>query len=195
VLIGTSTVAGAFDQRVVECLCRHTERPIILPLSNPTPLAEATPADLLAWSGGRALVATGSPFADVWFEGEPRRIGQCNNCFVFPGLGFGAVAVAAREVSDGMIDAALAALAAQIPAAHDPNQPLMPPLSAVRAVSRAVAEAVAGAAVQEGLASRASSTAEAIARLDACTWAAEYHPITTLAVDGGGDPGDEPQLL
>ncbi|MFO7628703.1 MAG: oxaloacetate-decarboxylating malate dehydrogenase [Prochlorococcaceae cyanobacterium] len=177
VLIGTSTVAGAFDRAVVEALCRGTARPIILPLSNPTALAEAHPADLLAWSGGRLLVATGSPFADVPVAGQIRSIGQCNNCFLFPGLGFGAVAVAAREVSEGMIDAALAALAEQIPAARDPDQPLMPPLAAVRQVSQAVARAVACAAVQEGIARHATSEAEALERLQASTWTAAYSPI------------------
>jgi malate dehydrogenase (oxaloacetate-decarboxylating) len=140
VLIGTSTVAGAFDQGVVEALCRGVERPIVLPLSNPTALAEITPEQLLRWSGGRALVATGSPFAPVQLqaEGAVRVIGQCHNCFRFPGLGYAAMAVGAREVSEEMIDAALEALAGQIPAATDPEAPLMPPLTAVRPVSAAV---------------------------------------------------------
>ena len=168
VLIGTSTVAGAFNQQVIEALCRGCERPIVLPLSNPTRLAEVTPANLLAWSGGRALVATGSPFQPVVVNGRERTIGQCNNCFVFPGLGFAAVAVGAREVSEAMIDASLTALAAAIPAASDPEAALMPPLAEVQAVSARVAEAVALAAVREGLASRASTEAEALALLERC---------------------------
>jgi malate dehydrogenase (oxaloacetate-decarboxylating) len=174
VLIGTSTVAGAFDREIIEALCRGCERPIVLPLSNPTALAEVTPGNLLHWSGGRALVATGSPFAPVSVNGRERPIGQCNNCFVFPGLGFAALAVGAREVSEAMIDASLEALAGVIPAAHDPEASLMPPLAEVRAVSRTVAEAVARAAVDEGVASLASSHAEALARLDACTWRPDY---------------------
>jgi malate dehydrogenase (oxaloacetate-decarboxylating) len=177
VLIGTSTVAGAFDQPVVEALCRGSERPIVLPLSNPTPLAEITPQDLLSWSQGQALVASGSPFAPVTINGRQRQIGQCNNCFVFPGLGFAAVAVGARTVSEDMIDACIEALAAVIPAAHDPEAPLMPALQDVQRVSAAVAEAVALAAVAEGLASRASTPEEALARLAACTWRAEYGPV------------------
>ena len=161
VLVGTSTVAGAFDQPLIEALCRGCERPIVLPLSNPTALAEITPENLLRWSGGRALVATGSPFAPVWVDGRERVIGQCNNCFVFPGLGFGALAVGAREVSEAMIDASLEALAAVIPAALDPEAPLMPSLREVQAVSRQVAEAVALTALAEGLATRAQ-TAEAV---------------------------------
>lgn len=179
VLIGTSTAAGAFDQAVVEALCRGGERPIVLPLSNPTHLAEITPDNLLRWSQGRALVATGSPFPPVactGSAGQPieRVIGQCNNCFVFPGLGYGAVAVGAREVSDAMIDASIEALARVIPAASDPDAPLMPPLSAVQEVSRAVAEAVAIAAVQEGLARQASTAEDARTRLADLRWSPVY---------------------
>jgi len=177
VLIGTSTRAGAFDQAVVEALCRGVERPIVLPLSNPTPLAEGKPADLLAWSQGRALVATGSPFAPVAWGGGERVIGQCNNCFVFPGLGFAALAVGAREVSEAMIDASIEALAAAIPASRDADAALMPPLAAVAAVSRAVAEAVALAAVAEGLARRATSPAEALQCLEECRWSPAYRPL------------------
>jgi malate dehydrogenase (oxaloacetate-decarboxylating) len=179
VLIGTSTVAGAFDQPVVEALCRGVERPIVLPLSNPTALAEITPEQLLRWSRGRALVATGSPFAPVQLEarGPVRVIGQCNNCFLFPGLGYAAMAVGARQVSEEMIDAALEALAGQIPAATDPEAPLMPPLTAVRPVSAAVAEAVALAAVQAGQASLASNADEARRRLAACHWQADYPKV------------------
>ncbi|MBD2549270.1 NAD-dependent malic enzyme [Microcystis elabens FACHB-917] len=179
VLIGTSTAAGAFDRSVVEALCAGGGRPIVLPLSNPTPLAEITPENLLRWSRGQALVATGSPFPPVACDGsagEPieRVIGQCNNCFVFPGLGYGAVAVGATEVSDAMIDASIEALAGVIPAATDPDAPLMPPLVAVQAVSRAVAEAVAIQAVREGLARHAATPEAALARLDGCRWRPEY---------------------
>lgn len=185
VLIGTSTASGAFNQAVVEALCGGVERPIVLPLSNPTHLAEITPEHLLHWSHGRALVATGSPFPPVactGSSGQPieREIGQCNNCFVFPGLGYGAVAVGAREVSDAMIDASIEALARVIPAATDPDAPLMPPLSAVQAVSRAVAEAVAIAAVQEGLARQASSIEAARARLEDCRWSPTYEKLEAL---------------
>jgi malate dehydrogenase (oxaloacetate-decarboxylating) len=177
ILIGTSTRAGAFDQAVVEALCRGVERPIVLPLSNPTQLAEVTPSDLLSWSGGRALLATGSPFPPVATASGERVIGQCNNCFVFPGLGFAAMAVGADEVSEAMIDACIEALAAAIPAAADPEAPLMPPLSAVAAVTRRVAEAVALAAVAEGRARLAATPAEALQRLDACRWQPTYRPL------------------
>jgi malate dehydrogenase (oxaloacetate-decarboxylating) len=174
VLIGTSTVAGAFNEAVVQSLLAGCPRPIVLPLSNPTRLAEATPEQLLLWSGGRILVATGSPFPPVALPNGTRVIGQCNNCFVFPGLGFAAMAVGAREVSEAMIDASVEALAAVIPAALDPEAALMPPLAAVQAVSGAVAEAVALAAVREGLAALASSEAEALEQLEACRWRPDY---------------------
>jgi malate dehydrogenase (oxaloacetate-decarboxylating) len=179
VLIGTSTAAGAFDQAVVEALCADGGRPIVLPLSNPTHLAEITPEHLLHWSQGRALVATGSPFPPVLCTGSAgqpieRVIGQCNNCFVFPGLGYGAVAVGAAEVSDTMIDASIEALAGVIPAASDPEAPLMPPLSAVQQVSGAVARAVALAAVEEGLARKATSPEQALERLEDCRWIPAY---------------------
>jgi malate dehydrogenase (oxaloacetate-decarboxylating) len=177
VLLGTSTCAGAFDQAVVGALLQGCPRPIVLPLSNPTSLAEITPAHLLRWSDGQALVATGSPFAPVPVAGRERIIGQCNNCFVFPGLGFAAMAVGAQQVSEAMIDASVEALAAMIPAASDPEAALMPPLSAVQEVSWAVAQAVARAAVEEGLARHASSHTEALARLEACRWRPIYPPI------------------
>ncbi|MFM7087230.1 MAG: NAD-dependent malic enzyme [Cyanobium sp.] len=180
VLIGTSTVAGAFDQAVIEALCRGCDRPIVLPLSNPTALAEVTPANLLRWSGGRVLVATGSPFAPVPVGERLRPIGQCNNCFVFPGLGAGALAVGASQVSEAMIDASLEALAAMIPAAGDPEASLMPPLSQVQAVSQAVAEAVALAAVQEGLARRALSPEQVAACLAQRRWRPQYPSITGI---------------
>jgi len=185
VLIGTSTAAGAFSQAVVEALCADGGRPIVLPLSNPTHLAEITPEHLLHWSNGRALVATGSPFPPVpcnGSAGQPieRVIGQCNNCFVFPGLGYGAVAVGATEVSDAMIDASIEALARVIPAASDPDAPLMPPLSAVQEVSQAVAEAVAIAAVQQGLARQASTIEAAKTRLEDCRWSPIYEKLVAL---------------
>jgi malate dehydrogenase (oxaloacetate-decarboxylating) len=177
VLIGTSTVAGAFNRAVVEAMARHCPRPLILPLSNPTALAEATPADLLAWTGGRALVATGSPFAPVRGPWGQRLIGQCNNCFLFPGLGFAAVAVGLRQINDAMIDAGLQALAAHIPASRDPDAPLMPPLAEAAAVARSVAEAVALCGVEQGLASRASSAAAARACLEQARWRPVYGPL------------------
>ena len=181
VLIGTSTVAGAFSQSVVAAMARHCPSPVILPLSNPTSLAEATPADLLAWTNGRGLVATGSPFDPVLRPEGRREIGQCNNCFLFPGLGFAAVALGLRTISDGMIDAGLEALAQMIPASRDPKAPLMPALSNAAAVGAAVAEAVALAGVQEGLAPEGVGE-DAVARLlERARWRPEYAELASSA--------------
>ncbi|MBM5800869.1 MAG: NAD-dependent malic enzyme [Cyanobacteria bacterium K_DeepCast_35m_m2_023] len=174
VLIGTSTVAGAFSQTIVEAMARYCERPVILPLSNPTQLAEATPADLLRWSDGRALVASGSPFAPVGGPWGTRLIGQCNNCFLFPGLGFAAVAVGLAQITDAMIDAGLWALARQIPASHDPDAALMPPLTQAAAVGAAVAEAVALCGVEQGLARKASTAKQARQLLVQARWHPDY---------------------
>jgi len=170
VLIGTSTVAGAFHEELVRNMVRGCPRPVILPLSNPTALAEASPADLLRWSDGRALVATGSPFPPV----EGRVIGQCNNCFLFPGLGFAAVAVGLTAITDSMIDAGLQALAERIPASRDPRASLMPALEDAPAVAQAVGEAVARQGVREGRAHRANDEETAIRLLRHARWRPDY---------------------
>ena len=181
VLIGTSTVAGAFSRELVEEMARHCVHPVILPLSNPTSLAEAVPADLLAWTGGRALVATGSPFAPVELPGGRRVIGQCNNCFLFPGLGFATVALGLRAISDGMIDAGLQALAEWIPASRNPMAPLMPALGDGAAVAAAVAQAVASAGVREGLAREGISQEQVPLLLQQARWLPAYPPLSSSA--------------
>ena len=179
VLIGTSTVAGAFSQQVVAAMACNCPNPVILPLSNPTSLAEATPADLLAWSDGRVLVATGSPFDPVPRPEGLREIGQCNNCFLFPGLGFATVAVGLRAISDGMIDAGLEALAAWIPASRNPQASLMPVLSDAAAVGAAVAEAVALAGIREGLAPEGVKEDAVADLLEQARWTPHYQNQTT----------------
>jgi malate dehydrogenase (oxaloacetate-decarboxylating) len=173
VLIGTSTVAGAFSQSVIASMQRACERPIILPLSNPTHLAEAAPGDLWRWTKGRALVATGSPFKPV----DGRVVGQCNNCFLFPGLGFAAVAVGVTRITDGMIDAGLHALAREIPASRNPSDALMPALCDAPRIGRVIAEAIAMEAVTQGLARYARTPDEAIHCLDAAEWSPVYLPL------------------
>lgn len=180
VLIGTSTVAGAFSQGVVTTMVRHCPNPVILPLSNPTNLAEATPGNLLAWSDGRALVATGSPFDPVQRPEGLRLIGQCNNCFLFPGLGFATVALSLRAISDGMIDAGLEALAQRIPASRDPRAALMPALRDASAVGAAVAEAVAIAGVREGLAPPGVSEETVTDLLEQARWTPAYRDRTSM---------------
>jgi len=153
ILIGTSTDHGAFTQDVIEALCVGADRPIVLPLSNPTERIEVMPADVIAWSGGRALVAAGIPVEDVEHDGVTYTIGQGNNALLYPGLGLGAVVSGAREITDGMLLAAAEAVASQV----DPlprGAALLPPVRDLRASSAIVAEAVARCAETEGVASR-----------------------------------------
>jgi malate dehydrogenase (oxaloacetate-decarboxylating) len=150
-LIGTSTQPGAFTEKMVRQMAAEVERPIILPLSNPTSKAEAVPADLIRWTDGRALVATGSPFAPVPYEVHTYHIAQANNALVFPGLGLGVTAARARRITDGMLAAAADAVA-HLSDATATGAPLLPSVDHLRMVSAAVAIAVARAAESEGLA-------------------------------------------
>jgi malate dehydrogenase (oxaloacetate-decarboxylating) len=150
-LIGTSTQPDAFTEAIVTQMAAHTARPIIMPLSNPTSHSEARPADLIAWTQGRALIATGSPFAPVSYQGGTYHIAQANNALIFPGLGLGVTVCRARRVSDSMLAAAAQALA-DLSDAGTAGAPVLPPVTSLRAVSAAVAAAVARAAQAEGLA-------------------------------------------
>ena len=172
VLVGTSAQRGAFTEPVVREMARHVERPLFLPLSNPTWCSEAEPVDLLRWTEGRALVATGSPFAPVELAGERHVPGQANNVFVFPGVGLGAIVSDACEITDAMFLAAARAVAASVSVERLRLGALFPPVSELRAVSSAVALAVA----REALASspepeRGEQLAEAV---DAAMWYPEY---------------------
>jgi len=150
-LIGTSTQAGAFTEPIVRQMASTVERPIIMPLSNPTSKAEAVPEDLIRWTDGRALVATGSPFPPVEHNGVTYRIAQANNALVFPGLGLGVTVARASRITDGMITVAAEAVAA-LSDATSRGSSLLPPVTNLRMVSAAVAIAVASAAEKEGLA-------------------------------------------
>lgn len=152
ILIGVGAQSGAFTEEIVRSMARGAKRPIIFPLSNPTALSEASPADLVAWTDGRALVATGSPFPEVAHRGRSIRIGQCNNAFIFPGVGLGALAVRAARITDGMFTAAAHALAECSPAMRNSDGPLYPEIQTARSVSRRVAIAVAEEAMRLGLA-------------------------------------------
>jgi malate dehydrogenase (oxaloacetate-decarboxylating) len=152
VLAGVSAQAGAFSEEIVREMARHVERPIIFPLSNPTSCAEATPADLLRWTEGRAIVGTGSPFAPVEVNGKLVRIAQVNNSYIFPGLALGILVSRARRVTDSMIMAAAKTLAGLSPARQDSTQPLLPPVADSRKVGMLVAEAVGAQAIADGVA-------------------------------------------
>ena len=151
VLIGTSGQPGTFTKEVVNAVGQNTDRPVILPLSNPTSKAEALPIDVYAWSDGKALVATGSPFADVAHGGKSYRIGQMNNSFVFPGVGLGVVASGATEVLPVFFSAAAHAVAEFISEEDIKDGILCPPLQQLREVSVAVAKRVGAEAIKAGV--------------------------------------------
>jgi malate dehydrogenase (oxaloacetate-decarboxylating) len=173
ILIGLSTVGGAFTEPIVREMARKVDRPVIFPLSNPTAHSEASPADLLPWTGGRALVATGSPYAPVQLDGRTIPIAQCNNVFIFPAVGLGVVASEAQRVTDGMMLAAARALGEHSPARTAPSASLLPALRDVRAVACAVATAVGLEAQRAGVAPRTSAE-ELHDRVAATQWVPEY---------------------
>jgi malic enzyme len=154
-------------------MAARTPRPIILPLSNPTANSEATPADLLAWSEGRAVVATGSPFDPVELDGTTHLIGQANNVFVFPGVGLGALASKAWEITDRMFLVAATTLAATVPSERIEQGAIYPRLTELRSISRQIAIAVAREA-RDGKVAPAMSDAEIEAAVDACIWSPDY---------------------
>jgi malic enzyme len=173
VLVGTTGVAGSFTEPVIRSMAATCARPVILPLSNPTANTEARPDDLLRWTDGRALVATGSPFGPVREEGVHHEVGQANNVFVFPGIGLGAIAAEASRISDAMVLAAARTLAGHVTDERLRSGALYPPIAELRSVSRSIGLAVAREAVRSGLAPDASDEALA-ADLDAAMWWPDY---------------------
>ncbi len=173
-LIGASTAAGAFTEDIVKDMAAHVDRPIIFPLSNPTSLAEATPSDLIAWTDGRALIATGSPFQPVTHRGVTYVIGQANNAMLYPGLCLGAIVCRARRMSDGMFAAAANAVSSLV-AVRQPGASLLPHIDDLRSVSATVAVAVAEAAVAEGLAG--IKVFDIVQQVQDAMWQPEYRRI------------------
>lgn len=152
VLIGTTGKPGQFTQTAIREMAARTPTPIVMPLSNPTANAEATPADVLRWTEGRALVATGSPFEPVRTGGVTRQVGQANNMLIFPGVGLAAIVSWATQITDGMFGVAATTLASLVPADRVAQGALYPPVADLRRVSRAIATAVAAQARQDGVA-------------------------------------------
>lgn len=152
VLIGVSGQAGLFSKTIVQTMQAGCERPIILPLSNPTSQAEAQPSDLLRWTSGKAMIATGSPFPAVDMGDHEVEIAQCNNSYIFPGVGLGVITSRASRITDGMMMAASKALADASPIAQKPMGALLPPLETIRTVSKLIARAVIIQAISDGVA-------------------------------------------
>jgi malic enzyme len=178
-LVGASGCPGLFSEAVVREMGQHVERPLIFPLSNPTSSAEATPLDLLRWTDGRALVATGSPFGSVEWNGRTVRVGQGNNVFVFPGVGLGVLVAEAREVTDTMFAAAAETLAAQVSEADLAEGLVFPPMRDLRRVTVRVAEAVVREARDRGL-GRPISDAEIPEAVAAAMWVPDYPELVPV---------------
>jgi malate dehydrogenase (oxaloacetate-decarboxylating) len=173
VLIGVSGQPGLFTEEVIRTLAQNCERPIVMPLSNPTSRVEAVPADILNWTDGRALIATGSPFVPVNYQGKLHHIAQCNNSYIFPGIGLGIVACGATRVTDSMLMASSNALADCSPKLQDPDADLLPDLDGIQKVSKIIAYQVAKAAMEAGVAPVVSDEALKQA-IDDNFWKPEY---------------------
>jgi malic enzyme len=172
-LVGVTGQPGSFTEPMIRAMSEATTHPIVMPMSNPTAFTEAVPEDIIRWSDGRALVATGSPFDDVVHEGERHVVGQANNVFVFPGIGLGAMVSRARQVTTGMFLAAARALASEVDDERLRIGGLFPDITEVRRVSRTVAAAVAQAAVDEGV---AEPIGDLEASLNRAVWDPHYLP-------------------
>jgi malate dehydrogenase (oxaloacetate-decarboxylating) len=173
-LIGASTVPGSFTEAIVKEMAAHVDRPIIFALSSPTTRAEANPADLITWTEGRALVATGSAFAPITYKGVTYAIAQVNNAMLYPGLGLGAIVARARTLSDGMFAAAAGAVSSLV-AVRQPGASLLPHIDDLRSVSATVAMAVVEAAEAEGLA--AVKVGDIVQQVQDAMWQPEYRRI------------------
>jgi malic enzyme len=171
VLIGTAGEPGTFTEAIIRTMQAQVARPLILPMSNPTSQSEARPVDIIAWTSGQAMVATGSPFAPVTFEGRTHRIGQGNNAFIFPGVGLGALVAEATEITDGMFAAAGRRLAAYTSDDDLQAGSLFPPIADLRRVTEGIAEAVARQAHLEGVGREMADGA-----VKAAMWFPDYPP-------------------
>jgi malate dehydrogenase (oxaloacetate-decarboxylating) len=175
VLIGVSGQAGAFTEQAVREMAKHSARPVIFPLSNPTSRSEAIPQDLMDWTEGRALIGTGSPFEPVTVGGKKIHIAQTNNSYIFPGLALGIIASKARRVTDAMVKAAATELTRHVPTQKNKEGDLLPPISEARPIGRLIAEAVGKQAILDGQA-QVADVATLNRELDANIWEPVYVP-------------------
>ncbi len=170
VLIGVSAQSGVFNEEVITAMSRYTERPIVFPLSNPTTKSEGHPSDILAWTKGKAIIATGSPFSDVMYQGRSFPVAQCNNVYIFPGVGLGVVAAQAKEVTEKMFFRAAEILSLHSPMLKSPAGTLFPPFEDLREISREIAIGVVEVAQKEGLAVKGNPSK----LVDATMWTPQY---------------------
>lgn len=175
VLIGVSGQPGAFTEAAVREMAKHTSRPVIFALSNPTSRSESTPQDLMDWTGGRALIGTGSPFEPMNVEGKKIEVTQTNNSYIFPGLALGILASRAERVTDAMIKAATEELVRQVRRLNDQAGVLLPPISAARSLGRLIGYAVGMQAIRDGLA-QVTDEGALVHELQSCIWEPVYVP-------------------
>ena len=180
VIIGTTATGGRFDEPTIRAMARVNDRPVILALSNPTTACEVTPADVVRWTDGRGLVATGSPFDPVPMGDTHREVGQANNAFIFPGLGLGAIVSEAREITDDMFVVSAATLAAAVSDERLASGALYPPVQELPNVARAIAHAVVREARDSGF-GRHVADEQIEAAVTAATWVPEYSPLPARA--------------
>ena len=173
VLIGVSGSANVFNEDIINQMCKNTEHPIIMPLSNPTSKAEGTPENIIKTSNGKAIIATGSPFEPVEYNNKTFAISQCNNSYIFPGLGLGVIAVGAKIVTDEMIMAASEALAENSPSIKDKQAALLPRLKTIRELSKKIALAVGLKAIEQNLAPQINKE-ELEKKIENQFWRPEY---------------------
>ena len=181
ILIGVSGVPGLFTQEVIELMAQHHEVPIIFPLSNPSRQVEAHPLDVIKWTQGKVIIATGSPFGKVEYEGNAYHIAQCNNSYIFPGIGLGVIVSKARVISDEMIMASSNTLADVSPLANTGKGGLLPPLTEITELSKSIAFKVAKVAMQQGHALTVSDK-ELKARINKYFWSPEYRQYKRTSV-------------
>ncbi len=179
ILIGSSAVAGAFNKKIIDEMASHTERPIILPLSNPTERAEAIPEDLYQWTQGKVLIATGSPFPSVAYEGSDIPVAQCNNALVFPGIGLGLIVSQAKELTDEALWVACKTLSDFAPITKDPKGSILPNMTDVKEVSVAIAIAVATQVMKEGHGGLSDKT-DLKKVIEEYVWKPDYIPLVKI---------------
>jgi malate dehydrogenase (oxaloacetate-decarboxylating) len=180
VIVGVSTVAGLFTKEIIEQMQSNAPQPIVLPLSNPTSKVEALPEDILKWTDGSAIVATGSPFEPVELNGKSYPISQCNNSYIFPGVGLGVIASKSNRVTDNMLMASSYALA-EYAATHNANGELLPDLNDIRNVSKFIAKAVYKQAIADGLTPDVSDN-DIDTAINKNFWNPEYRPYKRVAL-------------
>lgn len=181
ILIGVSGVPGLFTQKVIELMAQHHELPIIFPLSNPSRQVEAHPLDVIKWTQGKVIIATGSPFGEVEYEGNACHVAQCNNSYIFPGIGLGVIVSKASVISDEMIMASSNTLADVSPLANTGKGGLLPPLTEITELSKSIAFKVAKVAMQQGHALTVSDE-ELKGRIDKYFWSPEYRQYKRTSV-------------